>query len=239
MSDQAAQEPTTDPIPETPEGSAPDPQQDGGTPPPWGDDFDAQRAWNTITHLRGREHELEQAARELEQFLTSPEAMISALEALGYEFETEPDEDPEPVEFDDPRDAKLHELEQWKASIEQERARQREAEQAATEQAYLDKIEADCNAQLAAIDGLDDDDRDWIFTRALTTHHTPEGLPDIEAAHKEFVERENARQRRWAESKTAPHTPGSGTSATQVPDLDDEAQRHAYMRERLRAANAD
>ncbi|AWY06639.1 scaffolding protein [Microbacterium phage Zeta1847] len=41
--------------------------------PPWGDDFDAARAWDTITKLRGIESELKAKVAELE---TAAEAMV-------------------------------------------------------------------------------------------------------------------------------------------------------------------
>jgi len=130
-------------------------------------------------------------------------------------------------------------LRRWRDQVESREAQRQEEAQRAAQEAQLDQIDQDCRKQLSELDGLDEEDRDWIYSRALTTHHTPEGLPDIQAAHEEFVARENARLQKYAQSKQAPHVPGSGTSATQVPDLDDDAQRHAWMKEKLRAMNAD
>ena len=41
--------------------------------PPWGDDFDAARAWETITKLRGIESDLKAKVTELE---TAAESMV-------------------------------------------------------------------------------------------------------------------------------------------------------------------
>lgn len=58
-------------------------QQAGQTPqtPPWGDDFDPERAWNTIQKLREREKELEKQPRltpEQKKQLTEYQQQIEA-----------------------------------------------------------------------------------------------------------------------------------------------------------------
>lgn len=232
MSDQApsGDTPATPAVPETPEGTTPAaPETD------WEKRYQDLQPEFTRTTQELAQH------RAIITGLQSDddETRQQALAALGLEF-AEPEDDPNTPDPDqDPTGAKLAALERKLAEIDQRETARTQAEASSREQERLDAIEANCQKQLAKIEGLDDATRDWIYTRSLTTHHTPEGLPDIEAAHKEFLEFETARQKAWATTKKAPYIPGSGTSATQVPDLDDEAQRHAWMKERLRANEAD
>lgn len=48
--------------------------------PPWGDDFNAEKAWGLVTHLRGREKELQARERELAQNQITPEAKTKLAE---------------------------------------------------------------------------------------------------------------------------------------------------------------
>jgi hypothetical protein len=48
-----------------------------------------------------------------------------------------------------------------------------------------------------------------------------------------FVERENARQRKWAQGKRAPHIAPHGQAATEVPNLDNRQDRIDFMVRRL------
>lgn len=60
----AGETPATPPTPETPKGPAPEsPTQS----PPWGDDFDAERAWKTITNLRDEVKDLKPFKAQAEE----------------------------------------------------------------------------------------------------------------------------------------------------------------------------
>lgn len=58
---------TTPETPETPEGTATPPKPESSETPPWGDDFDAERAWKTIQNLRKEEKELKAYKAEQER----------------------------------------------------------------------------------------------------------------------------------------------------------------------------
>lgn len=68
------------------------------SPPVFEGDFDPDRARRTIDHLRSREKELEQQAKEFDRLQNDPDAFKEFAERLGYDFD---DGAPEPV-FDDP-----------------------------------------------------------------------------------------------------------------------------------------
>src|SRR5688500_13361811 len=91
--------------------------------PPWGDDFDAQRAWETITKLRG----FEKQAKEFERIQSDDDARAEWLKSQGYEIaDDEPDDsdDEELFEEDDPIApvrTELEEIKQWKAQQEAEK----------------------------------------------------------------------------------------------------------------------
>ena len=67
LNDDPAPDPKPDPKPGEPE---PEPKSDPADPP-WGDEFDAERAWNTIKTQRERERALEREKQELSGQLQS------------------------------------------------------------------------------------------------------------------------------------------------------------------------
>ena len=103
-----------------------------GSPPPWGDDFDAARAWQTISHLRGREKELESDAKAWKRFREDEDARRETLTELGYSIADDDDEDLDDEDFDDepvtqvPKalQKELDELKTWRSQQEQKEARQ-------------------------------------------------------------------------------------------------------------------
>lgn len=56
----------TAPKPPDPQGGT-NAENGGGETPPWGENFDPQRAWNTITTLRGKEKELGEVKTRLQK----------------------------------------------------------------------------------------------------------------------------------------------------------------------------
>lgn len=63
--------------------------------PPWGDDFNPERAWKTILSQRDRERELESEAKAWKRFREDEEFRREQLSELGYEFEEPPEEEDE------------------------------------------------------------------------------------------------------------------------------------------------
>lgn len=203
------------------------------TPPPWGEDFDAARAWSTIQHQRSRETELEQQVKQFERLQSDPEALSEFLEGLGYELASDDEEDESDDPDFDPDDPvyRLSALEQRIAEREEREAKAaEEAEFASKVQFAEQKIEE----ALESLNVSDELDKEWIVEKALALPPTEEGIPNIKAAHDKFIEFQNALKKRWAGSKDTSHV-ATGTSATQVPDLDDEQQRQAWLRERYAA----
>lgn len=143
---------------------------------------------------------------------------------LGYVLDddasTPPDDEADPFAAYDDR---LARIEQSLTAREQAEAN---AEQAAEVRVAVDE-------RLDQL-GIDKDDQDWVLAYAINAlPATPDGLPDIEQAHGVFQAREDARQKRWAQTKRAPHIAPHGQAATEVPNLDNRQQRWEYMERRL------
>lgn len=207
--------------------------------PPWGDDFDPQRAWNTIQTQRARETQLEQQIKALRE---DPQALNEFLSELGYELPDDEDdtdedefldEDPDDDDEDDPLAARLKALEQKLAEQEQKEA-------AKAEEAVLNQMLEGVEKQFASIDGeMDEEQKVELLNHARLFPLTEDGLPDIRAAHDALEARVEtkvkSRLKGWAGTKDGSVVNAVGAPGTQVPDLDDPAQRRAYMKQRLMA----
>jgi hypothetical protein len=201
-------------------------------PPPWGEDFDAARAWQTITHQRRREAELEAVAKEFERLKSDPDAQKEFISGLGYEVEEDDiEDDDEPGVNPDVAALKqqLDDLAQWRE--------QREAEErAAAFNADVDRLAEEADVE------LDSDDREWIAYRASKAQggFTPEA---VQAAFKALYDRDIARAQRYGErlknSKKAPVVSPPGVPATPAPtDLDDPQARVKFMLERMQGGGS-
>lgn len=196
------------------------------TPPPWGDEFDPARAWQTITHLRDREKELESEAKQAKALREDPNALREFLADLGYEL---PDEDDDPdidVEDDDPVAPLRSEMESIKEYIAEQKAER-------TVDAFAKHLnDLSTSAELE----LSDRDKQIVFRDALDLGGlTKANTEKAFKAHTEWLQELDSRLRQgWQEKKKAP-TPATNTgkSATQVPDLDDDRQRQAWMLEQM------
>ena len=169
--------------------------------------------------------ELQQQAQLLEA-LQSGDADLQrqAYAALGLEIVDDAADDT----YADPQDQLAQRLEALEAQIQQ---RDQQAQQAT----QIAQIEQHVEQQLAGLDGLDDSDREWIVNTAVAMPPTPEGMPDIQAAHEKFVAWETERQKKWAQSKrTHPFSP-VGAEGTQQPDLKTRQGKVDYIRARLAA----
>lgn len=213
---------------EQPEPTEPTAETSQGEQPPWGDDFDAQRAWSTIQNLRGREKELEQAAKEYERLTSDPTAYVDFGTQRGY-IDIAPDDQPAVDEFADPQELVAARLEALEQRFQQQGQEAQQAQQIA-------QIEQHVETQLTALDGLDESDREWIVNTAVAMPPTADGMPDIKGAHEKFTAWETARQQKWAKSKRAPHIGQVGTAGTQaLPEDAGHNERVAYAMERLQA----
>jgi hypothetical protein len=201
-------------------------------PPPWGEDFDAARAWQTITHQRRREAELEAVAKEFERLKSDPDAQKEFISGLGYEVEEDDIEDDDESGVNPDVAAlkqQLDDLAQWRE--------QREAEErAAAFNADVDRLAEEADVE------LDSDDREWIAYRASKAQggFTPEA---VQAAFKALYDRDIARAQRYGErlknSKKAPVVSPPGVPATPAPtDLDDPQARVKFMLERMQGGGS-
>lgn len=198
-----------------------------GSSPPWGDDFDPQRAYDSLQAARKTEKELKERLRQAESVWEDEQALRDRLQAQGYVFEEDDTEDENLYDDEDtePADPRVEQHDQW---IQQQQERQVLKE-------FNDDLEAaakDANVKLT------DRERRGILQESLANGFTPEATRE---ALTGLIEDRKALRESWqAElkaSKQAPHVPSSGQAATQTPDLDDDQTRRAWMAERYRALN--
>jgi hypothetical protein len=168
----------------------------------------------------------EQAVNDLRS--DDADTRARAAQALGLPFEFV-DDTPEEDPYADPQEQLAARLEALEQQLQQRGQQEQQAQQIA-------QIEQHVEQQLAALEGLDDQDRKWIVNTAVAMPPTAEGMPDIRAAFEEFKAWETARQQKWAQTKRAPHVGQVGTAGTQaLPEDAGHNERVAYAMERLQA----
>jgi hypothetical protein len=197
-------------------------------PPPWGEDFDAARAWQTITHQRKREAELETVAKEYERLKSDPDAQKEFLSTLGYEveddddmFDEQPQENPEVAALK----KQLEDLSTWR---DREEAQRREAAFNADLDRLADKAEVE----------LDPEDRELIAYLASKNgpeNFTPQAVEQaFEALLARYEQNAQRSMERMKKGKKAPVVTPAGTSAVPTPpNLDSHADRVKHMLERM------
>lgn len=163
--------------------------------------------------------------RELYELLVSTEdadTRRQIAEQLGYVLE---EEEPE-VNIDDPFAPYDERIGRLEAALTQR-------ERTEAESQYANEVRQACDDRLDAL-GIPKDDQDWVLAYAINAlPATQEGLPDIDQAFQVFAARETERQKAWARTKKAPHFAPNGQAATEVPNLDNRAERVAWMTQRL------
>jgi hypothetical protein len=205
-----------------------------------------------------RMQELAEERREVEEnkqlleFLRSDddEERALALQALGYDLDSDADAVADDLEDDYDEDyednelsgfkQKLAELEQWKQAQEQaftENLQQQEAQQyedAVNE--FLDESWVELKKQI----GRDDfsEEEELVLEQMAAANLDDDGLPDLGKAYTLLSDVLAANRGKWVKSKDAPEVSTAGSSATQVPDLDDPKQRREYMENRIAAIQA-
>ena len=176
--------------------------------------------------------EFTRATQQLSRYEKDPEFQKEHFqklaERLGYSIEDEgPDEGHEDdgFEFVDPVARKqLEELQSKLAEAEQQRE--------------LAEMDRSVKAQFKQLGVDDESDQELLLLLATRPGAAPnaEGMPDIKAARDALMKRDEAAKRRWADTKRAPRIAGGGQAGTQVPDLDDDQQRVAWMAQQWAAA---
>jgi hypothetical protein len=192
-------------------------------PAPWGDDFNPERAWQTISHLRGREKELESKAKQFERLAEDEDALREFLAERGFTFDEDDEEEPfDGTTEDDPTAelrTKLSELEQWKAQQEAERGL-----------AQFNK-DLDGFAKEASVE-LSDLDREFILSQTIKGGNNPKAA---KAAFDRFVEHRQAQEKaildRYLKSKTegVPSPPQPGKAGKAEFDPTDRKARRARL----------
>lgn len=181
---------------------------------------DYEQRYNDLRPQFDRHNQELAQYRQLVEGLSSddPHTRQAAAEALNIEFvDTDGDED----EYEDPIVQRL-------AAIDRRLTAREERERKTEEDRFLNEATHKVESQLEALD-VEPEFRDWILTKALSMEKTPDGLPDIKAAHVQFNRMVNAMQKSWVKTKKGSPVSPVGTSGTQVPNLDDPTERLAWM----------
>jgi hypothetical protein len=197
--------------------------------PPWGEDFDADRAWRSIQAGRETEKELKERLRAAEAAWDDEDA---AYQRVSEKFphwleDTASVESDDDDEFeDDPTHAELAALKE-QAQTHQEWIAQQQAQE----------FKRDFNKHVSELCGdeieLDDEDREFILQRSLSDKAGP-GPDATERAFKwltsRYTAREQAALERVTSSKRAPHVSAGGKAGKgPQPDLDTiEGRKQLY-----------
>lgn len=202
------------------------------TPPPWGDDFNPDRAWQTISHLRGIEKEWEPHVKA-HQRLTGgedPDAFRALAERYGFEIT---EGSPEPEDDDDdpiaPLASKLEQIEQW-----QQQQQQRESVEL-----FRDDVKA-----LAAEAKVELTEKDYVRLYRDAEQHAATTKKNFDRAavkevFDEMVDERKAHEKavidRYRKSKDAPAPPPTGRAGEQAFDRKGASptQRRLNREERL------
>lgn len=192
------------------------------SPAPWGEDFNPDRAWRTITHLRDREKELEKQAKEFERLQNDPTAFRALAEQYGYEIpEDEPEEDvtAEQPDFRDPR------VDQLLAEREQERRNHEVMEQAAKD---VQSIQTEIGRDLTP------KELEKLGRLAIPDEN---GTPRVSLAWAELKELQGDWQQQWMAGKKTAATPPSGSQGAEKFDITDREARIRRLADAMEAAS--
>lgn len=221
----------TDTPDETEQGSVPD----ASSPAPWGDNFDAGRAWNTITHLRDREKELEPSHKAIER-LRQGEDLDTFREiaaAHGWTIPEEVEEEQGQQDFLDEEDPYAPKIGELRSEIDpiKEWVQEQQVEQAlGAFNTHLDKLAGDDFE-------LDEDDRSFLLAASVQGGFNEKATEAAFTKYKAALERRaQGAQQTYKESKKAPHVTSAGKPGTEVPSLDTHKDRMEFYRGRMRSA---
>lgn len=179
-----------------------------------------------------------QAQREQEEQLGLYELMLTAddedtrrqaAEALGFEFD---EEQPPSGTGEDPFQTLNERLER----IEQAQTQRQDAE---SEREYAQAVRGVIDERLEELmPDAGEAAQNMVFAYALNALPVgDDGLPDLPGALAAFQQLLGAEQEAWAKTKRAPALNLNGQTGTQVPNLDNDQERQAYMAARLQAGD--
>jgi hypothetical protein len=203
---------------ETPVSEAPATE----TPPE--ERVDYEKRYNDLRPQYDRSNQELSEYRKLVEGIGSddPDVQKASLEAIGLSYQ-------EPEETDDEYQAlqkRLDKLEQG-FTTEQEQ-RQLEAQR----QAEIDHLDSQISA-LEKAEGIELTEAEVKILAATASHHRAEdGMPDVASAYKLLSEVDQPRQERRVKSKKAAQVQ-TGTAAAKTFDRSNEAERVAYMAQKL------
>jgi uncharacterized protein YecE (DUF72 family) len=208
-------------VPETPDGAAQTgegPVEHAAESPPWGDNFNPERAWSTIQDQRRERDQLEAEVKQFRALREDPDAQRAFLEELGYEI---PDDEPEQPDwaqeddYADPTEARIAQVEDRLSQIQQ----QEEMQQIA---AHV--------AELTQDSGLDLDTQKYLFEIATQPGYNPQRTEKIVKQHIAAVKAAEERAiEQYRESKRTQTPPPPGTAGEPAPDLKDDKARREYL----------
>ena len=197
------------------------------TPPAPAHDYEKR-----YNDLRSEFDKRNEELKLLEQLRSDDPAVYSnALKELGFggdepEDDT-PDEDAPPwahLEKD------LKALQDKIAADEAAIAEQiRQQEEIAHVQSQLGEVDPDKTLTQEEVD---------LLLAAAYAKRGEDGLPDVKTAYGLYEKGLEVATERWRKSKKAPHVPKGGPAANPAnPNLDDEAERHAWILSQIGASN--
>jgi hypothetical protein len=186
-------------------------------PAPWGDDFNPDRAWRTITHLRDREKELEKQAKEFERLRNDPDAFREFVSELGYEL-PEDDDEPDTHEQPDFRDPRVDQI---LAERDQERRNQQVMEQAAKD---VTAIQSEIGRDLTQAE---------LERLGKLAIPDDKGIPRVALAWAEIKELELANRKPQKPARP----PATGSQGVEKFDIRDPEQRIKRMAAILEASS--
>jgi hypothetical protein len=207
--------------------------------PPWGDDFDADRAWRSIQAGRETEKELKERLRAAEAAWDDEDAAYQRVSEkykhwLEDDGSVESDDDDEYEDDDDPREAQLKELADRQAAHDQWITEQKDQAQLRAYHADVDTVQAEKEVE------FDQDDRVLIAQKAASYNN--DGKPftkkELEKAVDWLIARDErvaqARLDRLKSSKRAPHVSAGGNAGKgPQPDMDTLEGRTAFYNAKM------
>lgn len=200
--------------------------------PPWGEDFDADRAWRSIQAGRETEKELKERLRAEQSAWDDEDAVYKRIsEKFPHWLEDgtqDSVDDDDEFEDDDPRDQELKELRERQAAHDEWIAEQKNQAQMRAYHADVDEV------QTAKEVVFDEDDRVLIAQKAASyTDGQGFGKKELEKAVDWLIARDEriaqTRLEQVKSSKRAPHVSAAGKAGTgPQPDMDTLEGRKAF-----------
>ncbi len=215
----------------TPADTQGEPTPDAGTPP-WGDDFDASRAWNTIQTLReesktakGQLSEAKQAQELLSQLQSDPDLQAHLVREWGYDVDDEGDyqdgQEPDP-------DDRLAHLEQ---TVQSDIEGRQQAELTNAVATHLEGLLGDAQ--------VTDREFNALLTDALQNPDKGRTEELVQAFQQERQQFEKSAIEKYLASKKGPRLPPEGFQGSDKIDFSNEDQRIGLFKAAMEAASEE